>query len=48
MAVTKSLFSFFSQERISIDIESGVRRDNKLDLSLVRDYLVNFKEAFEY
>ncbi len=43
--VTKSLISFFPKERISIDIESGVRTNNELNLDLVRDYLINYKHV---
>jgi len=42
--VTKSLKSFFSG-RFSVDTESGVRIENKLDLGLVKDYLVNSQFA---
>jgi len=39
--VVRSLWSFFPEGRISIDTESGVRKNNSLDFILVRDYLVN-------
>ncbi len=39
-SLTKSLNHFFPN-RISIDIESGVRTDDNLDIGLVRDYLLN-------
>jgi phosphoribosylanthranilate isomerase len=43
--VVRGLFSFFP-DRFSIDAESGVRnKENKLDLDLVRAYLINFREA---
>ncbi len=35
----KSLQEFIPRERISIDIESGVRINNELDMGLVREYL---------
>jgi len=38
--LTKSLNHFFPN-RVNIDIESGVRTDDKLDMDLVRDYLLN-------
>ncbi len=38
--LTKSLNHLFPN-RVSIDIESGVRSDDKLDIDLVRDYLLN-------
>ncbi len=38
--ITRSLNSFFPN-RASIDIESGVRTNNILDMNLVRDYLLN-------
>ncbi|GEM_PF-3170666 len=44
--LTKTLNSFFPN-RISVDIESGVRINDKLDLDLVRKYLVKYKSAFE-
>jgi phosphoribosylanthranilate isomerase len=37
--LTKSLNSFFPN-RVSIDVESGVRRNDKLDLDLIRGYLI--------
>lgn len=36
----KSLKHFFPN-RISIDVESGVRRGDRLDIDLVKDYLLN-------
>jgi len=42
--LARTLTSFFPG-RVSIDIESGVRTDNKLDLDLIRAYLVNYNEA---
>lgn len=43
--VAGALFSFFP-DRVSIDIESGVRdKENKPNLNLIKDYLVNFREA---
>lgn len=45
MQVTKSLLSFFPQDRISIDIESGVMSNGIFNLNLVRDYLTKFKKA---
>ena len=39
--LTMTLSSFFPEERFSIDIESGVRTQDKLDLELVREYLIN-------
>ena len=44
--ITKALNSFFPN-RVSIDIESGVRIDDKLDLRLVREYLVNYQRAIQ-
>lgn len=45
--VAGTLFSFFPA-RVSIDIESGVRdKENRLDMNLVRAYLVNFREAVQ-
>ncbi len=44
--VVRSLNSFFPS-RFSIDIESGVRRNDILDLDLVREYLANYQSAFE-
>jgi hypothetical protein len=41
--LTKSLNRFFPY-RFSIDSESGVRTDDKLDLGLIRDYLRGYKE----
>lgn len=40
--LTRSLNHFFPN-RVSIDIESGVRRDDKLDMNLVRDYLIGYR-----
>ncbi|GAG03150.1 unnamed protein product, partial [marine sediment metagenome] len=43
--VASALFSFFPA-RVSIDIESGVRdKENKPNLNLIRDYLVNFRKT---
>ena len=43
--IAGALFSFFPA-RVSIDIESGVRdKENRLDMNLVRAYLVNFRET---
>ena len=39
--LTMTLSDFFPEEKFSIDIESGVRTQDKLDLKLVREYLVN-------
>jgi hypothetical protein len=39
-SLTKSLTHLFPNG-VSIDIESGVRTDDKLDMDLVRDYLLN-------
>jgi phosphoribosylanthranilate isomerase len=44
--VARSVNAFFPG-RISIDIESGVRRDDILDLELVRAYFVNYLSAFD-
>jgi phosphoribosylanthranilate isomerase len=45
--VAGALFSFFPA-RVSIDIESGVRdKENKPDLNLIRNYLVNFRETVQ-
>lgn len=45
--VARTLFSFFPI-RVSIDIESGIRdKENRLDMDLVRAYLVNFREAVQ-
>jgi hypothetical protein len=44
--LTKILTSFFP-DRISVDIESGARTENMLDLKLIREYLVNFREAIQ-
>jgi len=43
---SKALYSTFPNG-FSIDIESGVRTDNELDLSLVRKYLIGYAEAME-
>ncbi|MBA7706906.1 hypothetical protein ES703_115765 [subsurface metagenome] len=43
-AITRSFHSFFPN-RVSIDIESGVRKDNQLNLDRVRDYLIGYKEV---
>lgn len=45
-SVTRSLLSFFPQERVSIDVESGVREGNDLNIDLIRRYLLNYKLAF--
>jgi hypothetical protein len=42
-ALTRSLRSFF-HNRFSIDTESGVRIDDKLNLELVREYLAGYRE----
>lgn len=44
--ITKSLISFFPRDRISIDIESGIRTNDQFDLNLVRGYLVGYKSVF--
>lgn len=41
--ITKSLYTFFPR-RISIDTESGVRTNDRLDLNLVRDYFIEFRK----
>jgi hypothetical protein len=43
-ALTKTLNSFFPN-RVSIDVESGVRTDDKLDLDLVKDYLIGYRDS---
>jgi len=45
LLVTKSLLSFFPQGRISIDVESGVREGNELNMDLIRSYLTNYRLA---
>jgi len=42
--VVKRLESFFPG-RFSIDTESGVRKEGRLDLGLVRNYLVNYRNT---
>jgi hypothetical protein len=42
--LTKTLNSFFPN-RVSIDVESGVRTDDKIDLDLVRDYLIGYRDS---
>ncbi|MBT4166258.1 hypothetical protein HOE04_04440 [archaeon] len=42
----RKLNSFFPN-RISVDVESGVRVGNKLDLDLVKDYLINYQDALK-
>lgn len=44
--LTKLLHSFFPN-RFSIDTESGVRTNDRLDLDLVRSYLLNYRLAIE-
>jgi phosphoribosylanthranilate isomerase len=44
MQLIQSLRSYFPGG-FSVDVESGVRSDDKLDIGLVRDYLVNCKRA---
>ena len=41
--LTRMLYSFFPN-RFSIDVESGVRTEDKLDLGLVRKYLVGCRD----
>ena len=41
--VVRTLNSFFPN-RFSIDTESGVMSDNRIDLNLVRDYLVGYRD----
>lgn len=40
-SLVNSLYSFLPRNRISIDAESGVRKNDKLDLNLIRNYLIN-------
>ena len=44
--VAKSLEKLFPN-RVSIDIESGVRKDDKLELGLIREYLINYQRAIQ-
>mgnify|MGYP001578960057 FL=1 len=37
----KILHDYLPRDRVSIDVESGVRKDDCLDLALGRDYLLN-------
>ena len=43
--LTKTLVQFFPG-RISVDVESGVRTDDRLDLSKVKDYLIACRDVF--
>lgn len=43
--IVQSLISFFPRDRISIDIESGVRENNIMNLNLVKNFLVNYNET---
>jgi phosphoribosylanthranilate isomerase len=45
-ALTKSL-NFFFPERVSIDTESGVRTNDKLDLELVKNYLLEYSKVMK-
>lgn len=42
-SVIKTLEKFFP-DKVSIDVESGVRSNDKLDLNLVKDYLIGCKK----
>lgn len=44
-AVTRSLKRFLPRDRVSIDVESGVRTDDKLDMRKVEEYLRNYQNA---
>jgi len=44
--VVSSLTSFIPEHRISIDIESGVRTNDALNMSLIEGYLRNYKKVF--
>lgn len=43
-ALIKTLNSLFSN-RVSVDVESGVRTDDKLDLDLVKGYLIEYRDS---
>lgn len=44
--LTRLLNSFFPN-RVSIDVESGVRTEDKIDLKLVRDYLLEYRDTIQ-